>query len=118
VHGQYTNTMTRDLTTGARLPRWPVDQWSLTFGYQPVEPVRMALTGRMVGSRFNTTGDQQNVPGFVVWNLATTYDVTDRFQAYLRAENLFNQHYQEILNAGTPVRSIYFGVRLNHDLFS
>jgi vitamin B12 transporter len=118
VHGQYTNTMSRDLITGARLPRVPVDQWSMTFGYKPVEPVRLALTGRMMGSRFNTTSDQQNTPGFVVWNLAGTYDVTDRIQGYVRAENLFNQHYQEILNAGMPVRSIYFGVRLNHDLFS
>ncbi|MFM8552140.1 MAG: TonB-dependent receptor plug domain-containing protein [Nitrospiraceae bacterium] len=118
VHGQYTNTMSRDLTTGARLPRVPVDQWSLTFGYKPVEDVRMALTGRMMGSRFNTTGDRQNTPGFVVWNYATTYDVTDRVQGYVRADNIFNQHYQEILNAGAPVRSIYFGIRVNHDLFS
>ena len=118
IHGQYTNTMTRDLSTGARLPRVPVDQWSLTFGYQPVEPVRMALTGRMMGSRFNTTGDRQNTPGFVVWNYATTYDVTDRIQGYVRADNIFNQHYQEVLNAGMPVRSIYFGIRVNHDLFS
>lgn len=118
VHGQYTNTLTRDLTTGARLPRVPVDQWSMTFGYKPVEPVRLALTGRMMGSRFNTTGDRQNTPGFVVWNVAGTYDVTDRIQGYFRAENLFNQHYQEVLNAGMPVRSIYFGIRLNTELFS
>lgn len=117
VHFQYTNTLTRDLATGKRLPRWPVDQWSASLGYKPVEEVHMALTGRMVGSRFNQTNDQQNIPGFVVWNLATTYDVTDRVQAYFRAENLFNQHYQEILNAGTPGLSAYFGLRVNYDVF-
>jgi vitamin B12 transporter len=118
VQGQYTNTMTRDLSNGSRLPRQPVDQWSLQVGYQPIEPVRVILTGRFVGTRFNTTGDRQNIGGFDVWNLTTNYNVTKRVEAYVRVDNLFNQRYQEILNAGTPIRSIYFGVRLNHDLFS
>ncbi|TAJ07828.1 MAG: TonB-dependent receptor [Nitrospirae bacterium] len=116
--GQYTNTMTRDLSNGARLPRQPVDQWSLQAGYQPIDPLHIILTGRFVGSRFNTTADRQGMQAFDVWNLTTNYTVTKHIEAYVRADNLFNQRYQEILNAGTPVRSIYFGVRINHDLFS
>ncbi len=118
LQGQYTNTMTRDLSNGARLPRQPVDQWSLQAGYQPIEPVYLVLTGRFVGSRFNTTRDRQGMQAFDVWNLTANYTVTKHFEAYVRADNLFNQRYQEILNAGTPVRSIYFGVRVNYDLFS
>ncbi|MEW6545003.1 MAG: TonB-dependent receptor [Nitrospirota bacterium] len=116
LQGQYTNTMTRDLSNGRRLPRWPVDQWTLQIGYRPLTPLNFVLAGRMMGSRFNTTNDRQNVPGFAVWNWTTNYDVSDKVQAYVRVDNLFNQHYQEILNAGTPVRSIYFGVRVNTDL--
>ncbi len=115
IHGQYTNTLTRDLNNGSRLPRWPVDQWSTVLGYQPVDPVRITLTGRFVGSRFNTTGDRQSIKGFNVWNLTATYDATKRVQAYVRVDNLFDQKYEEILNAGTPVRSIYFGMRVNYD---
>ncbi len=118
IQGQYTNTMTRDQSNGSRLPRQPVDQWSLQVGYQPIEPLHMILTGRFVGTRFNTTGDRQNIGGFDVWNLTTNYTVNKQIEAYVRVDNLFNQRYQEILNAGTPIRSIYFGVRLNHDLFS
>lgn len=117
VRAQYTNTMTRDLRNSTRLPRWPVDQWTTQITYQPIEPLNFVLTGRFVGSRFNTTNDRQNIPGFAVWNFTTNYDVNQKVQAYVRVDNLFNQHYQEILNAGTPVRSIYFGIRVNHDLF-
>ncbi|MBI5410852.1 MAG: TonB-dependent receptor [Nitrospirae bacterium] len=116
IQGQYTNTMTRDLSNGRRLPRWPVDQWTIQIGYKPIEPLNFVLAGRFVGSRFNTTNDRQNITGFGVWNLTTNYDVNQKVQAYVRVDNLFNQHYEEILNAGTPVRSIYFGIRVNHDL--
>jgi vitamin B12 transporter len=115
---QYTNTMTRDVGNNTRLPRVPVDQWSTQITYQPIDPLNFVLTGRVVGSRYNTTNDRQNIPGFAVWNLTTNYDVTKKWQTYIRVDNLFNQHYQEILNAGTPVRSIYFGIKLNTDLFS
>jgi vitamin B12 transporter len=116
IQGQYTNTMTRDLRDGTRLPRWPVDQWTIQMGYKPVEPLNFVLTGRFVGSRFNTTRDRQNITGFGVWNWTTNYDVSEKVQAYVRVDNLFNQQYEEILNAGTPVRSIYFGLRVNRDL--
>lgn len=115
---QYTNTMTRDLSNNTRLPRIPVDQWTTQLTYQPIEPLNFVLTGRVVGSRFNRTNDREGIPGFAVWNLTTNYEVTNRIETYFRVDNLFNQRYQEIHNAGTPMRSIYFGIRLNMDLFS
>ena len=109
---QYTNTLTRDLDTATRLPRWPTDQWSMTIGYQPIEPLWITLTGRYVGSRFNTAGDQQPLRAFDVWSLATTYDLTKQVQVYFRAENLFNEKYEEIASAGVPIRSVFGGVRV------
>ena len=53
----------------------------------------------------------QQLPAFDVWSLAVTYDVTKRMQAYLRAENLFNEKYEEITSGGTPIRSIFGGLR-------
>lgn len=116
IQGQYTNTMTRDLRNGSRLPRQPVDQWSLQVGYQPIEPLHIILTGRFVGPRFNTTGDRQNIGGFDVWNLTANYTVNKQIEAYVRVDNLFDEHYQEILNAGTPIRSIFGGVKMNYDI--
>ena len=52
---------------------------------------------------------------FDVWNLSATYNVTNRVQTYVRADNIFNEKYEEIQFYGTPVRSIFVGVRVNYD---
>ena len=115
LQAQYTNTLTRDLTTNNRLQRWPVDQWSALLSYQPVEPLVTTLAVRYVGSRFNDLLNQQRLRAFDVWTFTATYDVTTRVQAYTRVENLFDEKYEEILNAGSAVRSIYVGVRVQYD---
>ena len=77
VQAQYTNTLTRDIEAHTRLPRWPTDQWSASVSYQPIDPLWITVIGRYVGSRFNTTGEQQAMRAFDVWSLAVTYDVTN-----------------------------------------
>jgi len=117
VQAQYTNTLTRNLEQqpGNRVPRIPVDQWSMIISYQPIDPVRINLEGRYVGSRFNDPNNQQPMRAFDVWNISATYDVTNRVQTYLRADNIFNEKYEEVRLFGTPVRSIFVGLRVNYD---
>lgn len=117
VQGQYTNTLTRNFVQqpGNRAPRMPVDQWSLVLSYQPIDPLRVSLEGRYVGSRFDDVNNRQNLKAFDVWNLIANYDVTKNVQAYVRAENLFNEKYEEILNFGTPVRSVFAGVKVTYN---
>jgi vitamin B12 transporter len=118
VRAQYTNTLTRNLDqqSGNRVPRMPVDQWSMVISYQPIDPVRINLEGRYVGSRFDDVSNKQSMPAFDVWNVSATYDVTNRVQTYLRADNIFNEKYEEILYFGTAVRSIFAGLRVNYDV--
>jgi vitamin B12 transporter len=117
VQAQYTNTLTRNLEQqpGNRAPRIPVDQWSLIISYQPIDPLRINLEGRYVGSRFNDVNNLQPMRAFDLWNLSATYDVTNRVQTYLRADNIFNEKYEEIQLFGTPVRSIFVGLKMNYD---
>ena len=117
VQAQYTNTLTRDLQQqpGNRVARIPVDQWSMVLSYQPIDPFRINLEGRYVGSRFNDVNNQQSMRAFDVWNVSASYDVTSRVQTYVRVDNIFNEKYEEILLFGTPVRSIFFGLRMNYD---
>jgi vitamin B12 transporter len=117
VQAQYTNTLTRNLEQqpGNRAPRIPVDQWSLIISYQPIDPLRINLEGRYVGSRFNDVNNLQPMRAFDVWNLSATYDVTNRVQTYLRADNIFDEKYEEILLFGTPTRSIFAGLKVNYD---
>ncbi len=114
----YTYAATQDISSGpdTRLPRWPLHQVTTIISYQPIARLLANLEGRYMGERFNNTGNQGPIQSFVVWNLSASYDVTKQIQAYLRAENLFDEKYEEILFFGTPIRSIFGGVRINYDL--
>lgn len=115
---QYTFAATRDVSGGSdtRLPKWPLHQISTVLSYQPVESLRANLEGRYVGERFGNVGNGNATPSFVVWNLSASYDVTKYMQAYLRLDNIFNEKYEETLFFGTPIRSIFCGVRVNYDI--
>lgn len=76
----------------------------------------MNLEGRFVGQRYNNVGNQGSIGSFNVWNVSATYDVSRSAQVYLRADNIFNEKYEEVLFFGVPVRSIFGGVRINYDL--
>jgi vitamin B12 transporter len=69
-----------------------------------------------VGSRFNTTGNQQRLPDFYVINFSASYDITPSLQGYVRVDNILDRHYEEVLFFGTPVRSVFGGVRVTFDL--
>lgn len=114
----YTYSATRDISDGSdtRLPRWPLHQITTIISYQPLEGLRGNLEGRYVGERFNNVGNNGPIPSFVVWNLSASYDITKQVQAYLRFDNIFNERYEEVLFFGTPIRSIFGGVRINYDL--
>jgi len=114
IKGQYTYTLTRDLSTANRLPRWPVHQGTVGVSYQPIQPIRVNLDYRYVGSRFNDPANTQKQGSFGVVNLSGTYDVVKSVQVFGRVDNVFNQKYEEILFFGTPIRSVYGGVKLTY----
>ena len=115
---QYTYTSTENLTNNAdtRLPKWPLNQWSAILSYQPIEALRANLEGRFVGQRFNDTSNVESLPHFYVWNASFTYDVNETVQIYGRADNIFNRKYEEVLFFGTPIQSVFGGVRVNFDV--
>ncbi len=116
LKGQYTRTLTRDLMTGTRLRRWPVDQASLSVLYEPIDDISTIIDFRFVGLQFNDGDNIQRVDSFEVVNVAVNYDLSDQFQAYVRVDNLFDEEYEEILFFGTPGRSVFGGIRANFDL--
>ncbi|HEU4685700.1 MAG TPA: TonB-dependent receptor [Nitrospira sp.] len=119
VQGQYTHTATRNYSNpdnNTRLPQWPVHQYSAVISYRPIDPLLMKVEFRYVGQRFNDARNAQPMPAFDVWNLAASYEVVKQVQVYLRADNLFDRRYEEILYFGVPGRSVYGGIRINLDL--
>jgi vitamin B12 transporter len=115
---QYTYTLTNNLTNGddTRLPKWPLNQFSTVLSYQPIETVRANLEGRYVGQRYSGVGNTQSVSSFWVWNLSVTYEINNHVQLYTRVDNLFNEKYEENLFFGTPIRSVFGGLRMNFDV--
>lgn len=125
LRGHYTYTLTRafdnslnPLGGDKRLPRWPVDQASVGFTYQPIDSLRLNLDYRFVGARNNnlSNASSQKLGVFNVVNVSASYDVTKNWQAYIRVDNLFNEKYEEITFFGTPTRSVFGGVRMNYDI--
>ncbi len=118
IQFQYTYTSTENQTNNAdtRLPQWPLNQWSAILSYQPIEALRANLEGRFVGQRFNDTSNADSLPHFYVWNASFTYDVNKTVQIYGRADNIFNRKYEEVLFFGTPIQSVFGGVRVNFDV--
>jgi vitamin B12 transporter len=114
ARGQYTYTLTRDSSTTRRLQRWPVDQASLGLTYQPIPVARINVDYRFVGARNNDVPNSpsQRMGSFGVVNVSASYDVTDHLQVYGRVDNLFDQQYEEILFFGTPIRSVFGGVKI------
>ena len=110
---QYSATLTRDLNTNNRFARWPVHQSGVSVLYQPVVPLTVTLDVRFVDSMFNDVDNAQPVDSFTVVNVAANYEISERIQAYVRAENLFDEAYEEVLNFGTPGLSVFGGLRVN-----
>ncbi len=123
LRGQYTYTLTRAYDNPAiplgedkRLPRWPVDQATVGLTYQPIEPVRLTVDYRFVGARNNDLANTptQKLGSFNVVNASASYDITRNWQVFGRVDNLFNARYEEVLYFGTPIRSVYGGVKFTY----
>ncbi len=125
LRGQYTHTLTRAFDTAEyplggdkRLPRWPVNQATVGFTYQPIEALTLNVDYRFVGARNNnlSNSSSQQLGVFNLVDLSASYDITKNWQAYVRVDNLFNEDYEEVFTFGRPIRSIFGGVRMNYDL--
>jgi vitamin B12 transporter len=116
VRAQYTMTMSRDLTTNLRLSRRPLDMASAGITYRPIEQVRVNADYRFVGARNNDVANtpSQKQGSYGVVDLSGSYDLTKNWQVFGRAENLFNQFYEEVLFFGAPIRSVFGGVKFTY----
>jgi len=52
-----------------------------------------------------------DLPPFTLVNLNLRYRMTERFELFARAENLFDETYQEVFTFRTPGRGLHAGVR-------
>ena len=92
--GTYTYTETLDRETHQQLPRRPRNRTTLGIDTTPMEKLHVNVTGIMVRDRIDSDG--RNMDNYWTVNQVTRYDVTKLISAYIRFENLFDYHYEEV----------------------
>jgi vitamin B12 transporter len=111
----YTYTSAKDATTDERLIRRPKHQIFAALDVQVTEKfsTNIALThnGAEVDSFDWLSGDPVLVEAWTRVDFRAAFRVSDHIELYGRIDNLFDNHYQQVLGYGTPGISSFFGVR-------
>ncbi len=116
----YTWTKTKDKSTGLELLRRPENKLSFDANYRFLEKGNVNLELAYVGKRQDTRFDpvtyastRVELGGYLLANLAASYDVSRWLQVFARVENLLDRRYEEVWGYGTPGIGGYGGVRVS-----
>ncbi|MBI1219645.1 MAG: TonB-dependent receptor [Rhodobacteraceae bacterium] len=98
----YTDSAASATTSWAAVPRHAL---ALTLS----APLTAKLTGSL--SSLSGIARPNGMADYTVVGAGLGYALTDRVEAYLRVENLFNAKYQLVQNYAAAGRSVYVGIR-------
>lgn len=109
LEGSHTYTDSEDETTGLPLARRPEHRSTLRFGFAPSTRVDGEIAVISVRERVDTGGaamdDYERV------DLSLGVDLIRDFEAYVRAENLLDEDYDEVPGFTTPGVAVRVGLR-------
>jgi len=114
VRAEYAYADAVDRSTGARLVRVPEHSGSVSADWH-VERLRGDLTVRAQGKQADADPDTfapTTRKGYVVADLAGSYEVQPGLELTARVENLADRRYQQVLGYGEPGRTVYVGFRI------
>jgi vitamin B12 transporter len=118
VRGDYTYTRAVDATTGLALLRRPKHKASVTVAWNPYDPLVLSATVLHVGSWIDGnrsfTIPRLTAPGYTVVNVAANYTVNQHLKLFARADNLFDEKYQNPTGFERPGLGVYAGMRLTN----
>jgi vitamin B12 transporter len=105
----YTFLKAYDLNTGLVLARRPEHTAQFALSYTPtpdwlIEPRILTMSGR-----FSSTNELNPLAAYTRVDLYTEYKIDKNWKVFARGENIFNEHYQEVLNYGTTGPAVYGG---------
>ncbi|NQU40963.1 MAG: TonB-dependent receptor [Lentisphaerae bacterium] len=118
IGGSYTYTDSEG-EAGKKLSRRPRHRASADIAYRCGDDITLSLTGIYVGERedayyslteFMTVSE--DLPSYVVVDLAASWRLCENMTLFGRVENLFDEEYEELSGFGTPGISGYGGVRI------
>lgn len=113
LSSSYTYTDTEDAKDFSRIPR---NKFSVKANYQFMKKGNINIDVVYVGEReddaYNLeTGDFSRVEldNYTLLNLAVSFNATENFRIFARAENILDEDYEEVWGFGTPGISGYIG---------
>ncbi len=116
----YTWTKTKDKSTGLELLRRPEHKFSCDANYRFTEKGNLNLELAYVGKRQDSYYDpvtyastRVELGGYLLANLAASYDVTRWLQLFARIDNLLDRKYEEVKGYGTLGIGGYGGVKVS-----
>jgi len=107
----YTTTEARDQSNGLDLARTPEAQGSLRVDFGTTESLYLGAQLVYVGEQFNRSRERDPLDSWVRVDLDGTWQASDALQLFARVENLFDEDYEVVQNAGVAGRSGYLGLR-------
>jgi len=114
LRAEYAYADAVDRSTGARLVRIPEHSGSASLDWH-ADRLRGDLTVRAQGKQADLDPDTfapTTRKGYVVADLAGSYEVQDGFELTARVENIADRTYQQVLGYGEPGRTVYVGFRI------
>jgi vitamin B12 transporter len=119
VRGDYTYTNATDDQTGLELLRRPRHKASVKAAWQPIDRLSISGTLLYVGSQVDGNRSfsipRLNTDPYVVVNLAVEYEVRKDVTLFARADNLFDERYQDPTGFQRPGFGFVAGVRVAFD---
>jgi len=122
----YTNLSALDkspnvLKSEEKLIRRAKNKASLNISYEPMELISLSSLFRFVGERedvdFSSFPSKRvTMPSYLLVDVAVSYKLLNEIKLSLRAENLFDKKYEEVLFYGTSGRSLYLSAAYNFNL--
>jgi vitamin B12 transporter len=117
LRADYTYTHAEDDTLQEELIRRPQNKASLSGIWQVTSAAQLSATVIYVGSWVDNNRDFTNltplpVPGYVLVNLAGSYDLGHGVTAFARIDNALNMQYQDPLGFQRPGLGVFGGLKV------
>lgn len=95
--------------TGQPLARVPEHSGNVRLGIKPTDRLSGSVLVRYNGEELEGAGTNAE---WVRVDLAGRYRLGDAVQVFARVENVFDEHYQQVIGYGTPGRAAWIGAEL------
>lgn len=107
--GAYTCLHAKDLATNLTLARRPEHVGRIGLALNPLPNWLVEPRVTLVSERFSGNGETSRLAPYARFDIYSEYKIDQTWRVFVRAENLNNAHYEEILNYGTTGRAVYAG---------